>query len=79
MDGSVEQLTLWLGGKAQRPGSWMEPWIYESIYEFHSEPGWAVPVDVSTPLKTHMNLDFLMHLICGYPDQELVGQSPNLK
>ena len=36
-------------------------------------PGWAVPVDVSTPLKTHMNLDFLMPLIREYPDQELVS------
>ena len=67
----------WLSGKAQRlatraiPGSWLEPWIYESTYEFHSEPGWAVPVNVSTPLETHMNLDFLMPLIREYPDQEL--------
>ena len=79
VDNFVRQLTLWLDGKAQRPatqaipGSWMEPWIYESTCEFHSDPGWAVPVDVSTLLKTHMNLDFLMPLIREYPDQELVS------
>ena len=45
VDNFVKQLTLGFDGKAQRPvtqaipGSWMEPWIYESTYE------WAVPVD----------------------------------
>ena len=75
----VTQLTGWLAGKAQRPatqaipGSWLEHWIYDSPYEFHSEPGWAVPIDVSKPFKTHMNLEFLMPLIRDYPDQELVS------
>ena len=74
VDNFVKQLTLWLDKEAQRPatqvipGSWSEPWVYELTYEFHSEPGWAVPVDISAPLKTHANPDFLMPLIREYPD-----------
>ena len=75
----VHQLTGWLAGESQRPaiqaipGSWLRHWIYESPYEFHSEPGWAKPIDVNKPFETHMNLDFLMPLIHDYSDQERVS------
>ena len=79
VDGFVHQLTSWLAGNSQRPDtqaipeSWLEHWIYESPYEFYSEPGCVNPIDVSKPFETHMNLDFLMPLISDYPDQELVS------
>ena len=79
VDAFVQQLTGWLAGNSQRPdtqaipGSWLEHWIYEAPHEFHSEPGWANPIDVSKPFETHMNLNFLMPLIKDYSDQELVS------
>lgn len=38
------------------PESWVMPWTFEALYEFHSKPGWAVPVRVHEPLHTHLNL-----------------------
>ena len=81
VEGFVHQLTSWLAGKSQRPatqavpGSWLEHWIYESPYEFHSGQGWANPIDVSKSFETHMTLDFLMPLIHDYMylDQERVS------
>ena len=74
-----KKLTLWLAEEAERPGavvipgSWLEHWVFEAPHEFHSNPGWATPVDVSTPSDSHLNLGFYEEQGKGYPDQELLS------
>ena len=47
--------------------------MYESPHEFHSDPGFATPVDVSQVSVSHLNLDFYAQQGIGYPDQELLS------
>ena len=60
-----KKMTLWLNGVCERPavtaipGSWLEHWVFEASHDFVSEPGWAVPIDVSKPSASHLDLDFL--------------------
>ena len=74
-----KKMTLWLNGECERPaitiipGSWLEHWVFEAPHDFVSEPGWAVPIDVSKPSASHLNLNFLAQWGQGYPDQELVS------
>ena len=73
-----KKLTRWLAGKCERPsaivilGSWLEHWVFEAPHDFHSEPGYAVPVKVGEASKSHLNLDFCQQWEEGYPDQELI-------
>ena len=76
----MRDMTLWLLGTCATrpqmvviPESWFMPWTFEALYEFHSQPGWAVPVQVHKPLDTHLNLEFLRRFISDYPDQELAS------
>ena len=74
-----KKLTLWLDGESERPravvtpGSWLEHWVFEAPHEFHSNPGFATPIDVSTPSESHLNLEFYAEQGEGYPDQELLS------
>ena len=47
--------------------------MFEAPHEFHSKPGWAVPIDTSQPSSSHLNLDFYKQERNGYPDQELIS------
>ena len=76
----MRDLTLWMQGLSVIrpnmvviPESWFMPWTFEALYEFHSRPGWAVPVRVHQPLPTHLNLDFMEPFLRDYPDQELAS------
>ena len=80
VSGFMCDLTLWMQGSsvirpnmAVIPESWFKPWTFESLYEFHSRPGWAIPVRVHEPLLAHLNLDFVGPFLRDYPDQELVN------
>ena len=74
-----KKLTLWLDGKVERPtavaipGSWLQHWVFEIPHEFHSTPGWAIPLDVSKASTTHLNLDFYREQGEDYLDQELLS------
>ena len=74
-----KKMTNWLAGKSERsktvviPGLWLAHWVFEASHDFHSEPGWAVPIGVSTPSSTHLNLPFYEGFGEGYPDQELIS------
>ena len=74
-----KKLTMWLGGKSERPaavvvpGAWLEHWVFEAPHEFHSNPGFATPVDVSVPSGSHLNLDFYADQGADWPDQELLS------
>ena len=49
-----KKVTLWMAGSCERPeavvipGSWLEHWVFEAPHEFHSQPGYAVPINVCT-------------------------------
>ena len=74
-----KKLTKWLDGKAERPavtvipGKWLEHWVFQAPHEFHSKPGWAVPVDLSKPSESHLNLEFYKQQGECYLDQELIS------
>lgn len=74
-----KKLTRWLGGDSERPtamvipGDWLEHWVFEAPHEFHSNPGFATPLDLSEPSSSHLNLDFYAEQGRGYPDQELIS------
>ena len=69
----------WMAGKAEKPeacvilGSWLEHWVHEVPHDFVTKPGWAVPVDISTPGDTHLNLSFFIEEGAAFPDRELVS------
>ena len=75
----LKKLTRWLGGDSERPtamvipGDWLEHWVFEAPHEFHSNPGFATPLDLSEPSSSHLNLDFYAEQGRGYPDQELIS------
>ena len=75
----AKKMTLWLQGAADRPsvvvipGSWLEHWVFEAPHDFTVEPGWAVPIDVSTASPSHLDPDFFRDWGECYPDQELVS------
>jgi site-specific DNA-cytosine methylase len=79
VDSFRHKLTMWMRGASQRPspvvipGDWLEHWVFEAPHEFHSRPGWAVPVDCSEPSKSHLNLDFFQMQGAEYPDQEIIS------
>ena len=72
-------MSRWLAGESDRPeavvipGLWLEHWVFEGPHEFVSRPGWATPIDLSTPSESHLNLDFLAEQGIGHPDQELIS------
>lgn len=47
--------------------------MFEIPHEFHSTPGWAIPLDVSKASTTHLNLDFYREQGENYLDQELLS------
>ena len=76
----MRDLTVWMQGlfvtcpnMVVIPESWFMPWTFEALYEFHSRPGWAVPVRVHEPLPNNLNLDFMELFLRDYPDQELAS------
>ena len=77
-----KKMTNWLAGKSERPktvvipGLWLEHWVFETPHDFHSEPGWAVPIDVSTPSSTHLNLPFYEGFGEGYISRSRINQLP---
>jgi site-specific DNA-cytosine methylase len=80
VDAFVQQHSYWLNGKSSRrpnaviiPESWIEWWAVEHPHEFYSTPGFAIPIDMSTPSPSHLDLDFLGQLLEGYPDQDLAS------
>ena len=74
-----KKMTRWLAGTSERPnavvipGSWLEHWVFEAPHEFHSDPGWAVPMDESRPSESHLNLAFFASEGEQHPDQELIS------
>ena len=75
----TKKMTKWMSGYSERPlsvvipGSWLEHWVFEAPHDFCSQPGSAVPIDLSTPSKSHLNLDFYAQQGVDYPDQELLS------
>ena len=78
-DSFMRKLQRWLAKECERPdcsiipGKWLEYWVHEVPHDFHSKPGFAVPVDIGKASPSHLNLDFLDDLGQGYLDQELVS------
>ena len=74
-----KKMTIWLTGASEKPktvvipGSWLEHWVFEAPHDFQSQPGFAVPLDLSTPSSSHLNLDFYEAMGLKYPDQELMS------
>ena len=74
-----KKMTLWRAGECERPqavvipGSWLQWWVFEAPHEFHSKPGWDVPIDESTASPSHLNLNFYSKMGSGYPDQEIIS------
>ena len=74
-----KKMTLSLAGECERPhavgipGSWLQCWEFEALHEFHSKPGWAVPIDKSITPPSHVNLNFYSEMGSGYPDQEIIS------
>ena len=75
----AKKMMNWLAGSSERPhlvvipGSWLEFWVHKMPHDFHSQPGSAIPVDISKASATHLNLNFYMQQGEGYPDQELLS------
>ena len=75
----TKKLTRWMAGRSERPetvvipGSWLEHWVFEAPHDFQTQPGFAVPVDLSQASASHLNLDFFAQQGQGYPDQELIS------
>ena len=75
----TKKMTKWMSGYSERPfsvvipGSWLKHWVFEAPHDFCSQPGSAVPIDLSTPSKSHLNLDFYAQQGVDYPDQELLS------
>ena len=75
----AKKMTQWLAGLSERPqvvvipGSWLEHWVYEAPHDFHSQPGIAIPIDMSKASPSHLNLDFYLQQAQKYPDQELLS------
>ena len=60
----AKKMTIWLTGASEKPktvvipGSWLEHWVFEAPHDFQCQPGFAVPLDLSTPSASHLNLAF---------------------
>ena len=74
-----KKMTLWMADSCERPaavvipGSWLEHWVFEAPHEFHNQPGFAVPIDLSEPSESHLNLGFYARMGEGHPDQEPIS------
>ena len=80
VDVFVQQHSDWLNQKRSSrpsavviPESSIEWWAVEHPPEFYSAPGWATPIDISTPSASHLDLNFLGKLLEDYPDQDLAS------
>ena len=80
VDVFVQQHSDWLNRKRSSrpsavviPKSSIEWWAVEHPHEFYSAPGWATPIDMSTPSASHLDLNFLGKLLEDYPDQDLAS------
>ena len=75
----AKKMTKWLAAESERPQivviprSWLEHWVHEAPHDFYSQPGKAIPMDLSQASPSHMNLDFYLHQGKTYPDQELLS------
>ena len=75
----TKKMTKWLAGESEKPqttvipGSWLEHWVHEVPHDVQSQPGSAVPVDISKASTSHLNLDFYLQQGKDYPDQEILS------
>ena len=60
----AKKMSIWLTGTSEQlktvviPWSWLEHWVFEAPHDFQCQPGFAVPLDLSTHSASHLNLDF---------------------